>query len=502
MFNQRGNKYPACVNCSEALYFIIEMQLLRFKKEKWKHPKFETRLEAIANLGLENQDVFAAIVQEDDTKEVRLAALKKIREIEILDSLISQDRNADIHDKIMERINSLLLETVLSSVEMKVQMKAVARISEQDFLAVIAVQAQSPDVRLQAVKRIESQDTLVEILSKKCGKRAALAALNKISDPDRLEQVMTSGDSVKIRRRASEKRQALTKKVSKEEVQANRLQRLVDKAEELAEMWNSDEAVAEFELLHKSWKKTDPDESHNLKARFDKAQTGFDTKRKEFARFKEEKKQEAEQISVLLSQQTSISNRINDLIGSTDPDADKEVQRATKQWEINREMLKKLFMEKNIDHLLPMERYSENYRHYKRVGKKVKKERALFDELHNELLRISGIVADRFPDKARKPIKALRKKLPESDFGYFEVHDLTVKLDDIESAMKAAVQKIKSDAEAERSRRINQCEELCAKIESILHADNFGQDDLEIPPLKELWGKIKKEKDEEFQALE
>ena len=182
------------------------MDLLKFKKPKWKHSDPNVRLAAVQEIDADDTETLSSLVLNDDDKSVRLAALARIVDLESLEKIAQQIRDADIGRIVNDKVNQLLFDSVLTTSEdPAVQKEALGKIDDIEMLARLAVEAAGPDIRLLAVSRIDDEKVLCQILEHECGKEPALAAFEKISSHSSLQYIAEKGASKKIRNLAAQK---------------------------------------------------------------------------------------------------------------------------------------------------------------------------------------------------------------------------------------------------------------------------------------------------------
>ena len=91
------------------------MSLFDAFKPKWQNSNPEKRLEAIAELGADNQDVLERIAESDTEASVRMAAVKKLTIIASLKKISEKDSDEDVKRTAKTRY----LETLILLVEVK-----------------------------------------------------------------------------------------------------------------------------------------------------------------------------------------------------------------------------------------------------------------------------------------------------------------------------------------------------------------------------------------------
>lgn len=167
--------------------------LARFFKPNWQHSKSEKRIKAISKLRLsdpQTQSILCQLALEDKDELVRLAATEKLNVLSLLVKISKQDSSENIQQQALHRISQILLckddqsdlkdkltaltslqdsnlltHLVLNSGQEEIRLQAIAQLSDNYSLAVIAEKSQRAADRVQATQRITCTDTL-EKLSK------------------------------------------------------------------------------------------------------------------------------------------------------------------------------------------------------------------------------------------------------------------------------------------------------------------------------------------------
>ena len=91
------------------------MGLLDFFRPAWRHSNPDIRLEAVRSLTEEDATTLSEVVIKDPDVRVRRAALKKVREPEVLFDVAAREADATLKELASERAQELLLEASLSA---------------------------------------------------------------------------------------------------------------------------------------------------------------------------------------------------------------------------------------------------------------------------------------------------------------------------------------------------------------------------------------------------
>ena len=89
------------------------MALLHFFKPKWQHPDPAIRRQAVQALSSEDETTLIQISREDDTPAVRRLALRRINDLAVLHTAVSDDSDKEVREFAHTRLCHLLSGTRL-----------------------------------------------------------------------------------------------------------------------------------------------------------------------------------------------------------------------------------------------------------------------------------------------------------------------------------------------------------------------------------------------------
>jgi len=160
-----------------------------FKKPKWKNSNSKVRLAAVDDMSVDDLETLVEIIREDSDQQVRLTALMKVDDRKSMESLLEEELPEEIIAPARERLEAIYTDLIISGSEDCIPEELLALITNQNFLAGIAVEADTVDLRCLAVAAIDDPGILYELLKKNCGKKPALAAVGKIDDAQMLAEI-------------------------------------------------------------------------------------------------------------------------------------------------------------------------------------------------------------------------------------------------------------------------------------------------------------------------
>ena len=199
--------------------------LFRSKHEpEWKHADVNVRLNAVRHLGPSELDLLRSLAQEDPAPPVRRAALRKIHDVGVLATCLSDEKD----ESVREEIFSLLVVTATSNADLEaceraleplreerhlalvakaavfeaIRRTAVARLADAKILGQVARDAQDAEIRLTALSKIDDAGVLGSVAAGSEHKDVAVAAVERITDAEVLKPIAARARSKAAARRA------------------------------------------------------------------------------------------------------------------------------------------------------------------------------------------------------------------------------------------------------------------------------------------------------------
>ncbi len=250
------------------------MNISDFIGPKWKHSKPEVRLKAVRAMDEKTADLLAQIGKTDTDSDVRVAAVEKITDMELLNDIFLSDPEDVVRQSAEKRLNPMYRDMIADTPDPAARGKILDRLDNQETLVWIAGEINNPDIRLEILDRIDEPCHLCMIAESNWGMKAGMAVIEKLSDPEHLEQVVRKGSNKKIRKLAETKRQATLAELnppSPDEIRRRELEALCHKMANLIQSEPSDGWDALAAELERSWEALDPEKNHELRGRFDAA---------------------------------------------------------------------------------------------------------------------------------------------------------------------------------------------------------------------------------------
>lgn len=160
----------------------------KFFKPRWQHNKATVRIRAVHRLSpgnTEHREVLAQLARQDQSVEVRLAAVEKIAAPDLLSDILAHDVDPDIRRSVAKRICEIILDPGYTYSQ---QHECINCLQDENMLAHIALHSENAEIQQHAIRRINDQQSLISvILNGNCTQLRQLAA-EKLESPELLEQ--------------------------------------------------------------------------------------------------------------------------------------------------------------------------------------------------------------------------------------------------------------------------------------------------------------------------
>ncbi|WP_428034049.1 DUF349 domain-containing protein [Amphritea sp.] len=227
----------------------------KFFKPRWKHNKATVRIRAVHRLSpgkTEHCEVLARLARQDQSAEVRLAAVEKIAAPELLSDILTHDLDPDIRRSAAKRICQIILDPSYTASQ---QSEYLTYLHDENMLAHIALNSPSPEIQLQAIQCITDQHCLSSLAVNGSTTQLRQAAAEKLHLPELLEQ---TGKAIKRRdktvfRIIRTKQQQLQEKARQQEQVLLRKEELLCSLEQLSRTDHFPLYGAKLEALCQQW---------------------------------------------------------------------------------------------------------------------------------------------------------------------------------------------------------------------------------------------------------
>ncbi len=252
------------------------MILSRFLKPKWQHTDPETRKQALQ--GLESTDpALIEIARQDTDPAIRCAALKRLSDLDLLQTIASQDPDLKVRTAAQEQYRHLLAGKIAEGPSLAARLEQLRQNLDPALIEFLLHHAVEPELRLTALKQITTEPALAGIAVQNTHLDVRLAALERIQDPELLEQVtrQSRNRDKRVYRQAKERldtRQAA-------ETQAAHFEHLCNEMENLR--WDGESGLnaGRFPKLDQEWRSQKSPPPLELQERYSQARERFLTER-------------------------------------------------------------------------------------------------------------------------------------------------------------------------------------------------------------------------------
>lgn len=249
----------------------------RFRKPKWQHRSAEVRKEAVAGLSPHDYPVVVQLARTDPAPEVRIAALRRIRDLQLLRELARSDADAAVREFIHQRFRQLLAGSREDSPPLADRIEAVAETGESDLLEFIAANGKEAELRRAALARVGREALLGDIAIGDPVSENRLAALERITQRSTLERVFnqTRKSDKQVSRRAREKLDVLIEALERPVRLREQCEVLCASAEALGRQRQWDQDYATLEYLDVQWRQLEAEVDEAFKQRYEEARQAF-----------------------------------------------------------------------------------------------------------------------------------------------------------------------------------------------------------------------------------
>lgn len=208
------------------------MSLLDRLRPKWHHSDPDVRVEAVRQLGREEQELLGAVARHDEDARVRRAAVKKLDDGHVLLEIAERDAEPALRELAAERAEGALVAVAVAdrpvaectaaltrvtstvrlatvaktAVHTDVREAALARLTDQRTIGDVARTATAPETRRDALGRVTDSSVLRSIAAGEAPVEIALGALERIDDPEILHAIAENRAALKNVRHAAEAR--------------------------------------------------------------------------------------------------------------------------------------------------------------------------------------------------------------------------------------------------------------------------------------------------------
>jgi hypothetical protein len=170
------------------------MDLIARLRPRWRHPDPAVRAAAVREMRPEEQDRLATIAGTDADQQVRRIAIRKLRDVALLERVAAAETDRGLRDLAVERIQEVLVETASGAGPVAECEAALARLTDPKALIPIASGAAHEGIRRAALDRLAGDRSLRDVVRNAADPAIRRAALDRIGDVATLRGIAL-GDS-------------------------------------------------------------------------------------------------------------------------------------------------------------------------------------------------------------------------------------------------------------------------------------------------------------------
>jgi exonuclease SbcC len=160
----------------------------RLFKPKWEHADPGSRCQAIEAGGVP-PDALARMAREDQEPAVRLSAVERLSDLELLAALTGTEPLTEIRAAASRRQREVLAAPLSAGPPLAARLEAIARAASAQLCSYLAREAEAPEIRAAALERVQETAVLCAIAVDDALASLRRAALERIDDPQGWERV-------------------------------------------------------------------------------------------------------------------------------------------------------------------------------------------------------------------------------------------------------------------------------------------------------------------------
>ncbi|CAN2039566.1 DUF349 [Candidatus Magnetomoraceae bacterium gMMP-15] len=454
------------------------MKFMDYILPKWKNSNPEIRLQAVRNMDEDKIGLIESMAKTDPVASVRIEALNKINNEEILHNISLFDTDTKVRISAWNKLNSMYREMIFNASDTAARKEILDKIKDENVITSIGCEINDSDIRLAVVDRISTPEALCEIAENNCGFKAGMLIVEKLNDALFLERVANHASNKKIRKAAKTKQLDNLKnfnKPSPEENLENELERLCKITEDVVDFENWGQAASILIDAETAWKQSDPDESHDLIKRFNKARNKIKNKLNKI----DEKNQTINSLQ-------EICDRIENLSESPTNEAFKEVEQAKITWKnIDASILsdtKVKYLEKFFT--LSCIKFDQTRRQFLKEKERHQHE---IKELTNYCYQLEKLYETNDWDAAHNKLNKLKKDWDNKFFPSPDASVLKQRFEKAEEQFRQKYIEFQNNTKKQAADQQKRLYELCEEVEQAAQAEDRVGLDRKIKIVQQEW---------------
>jgi hypothetical protein len=232
---------------------------------KWKHSRVEVRLAAIDTIS-NDLKIIREIAETDLSPQVRIAAIKKIEDEQLLGTIIQFEKDEQVLETARKQRESFLKRVIATSNDQQAVISALEKYGNEKAIASYLCD-HNPDIAVQRklFHLIKSHQLLAKITEHECASEIAEEIVLQITEKEYLERIAQRASNKKIRTIAQDKIDKLFADPHAEEREITRKLKLCCTGLDIqVSPKNYSQAIELLEISRNIWNKYDPQRQHSL----------------------------------------------------------------------------------------------------------------------------------------------------------------------------------------------------------------------------------------------
>lgn len=346
----------------------------KFFKPRWQHNKATVRVRAVHRLSpgnTEHHEVLARLAQQDQSVEVRLAAVEKIAAPDLLSDILTHDIDPDIRRSVAKRICEIILAPGYT---MSQKDECLNCLQDDNMLAHIALNSDNLMLQQQAIQRIKDQQNLSSVILNAHSTQLRQLAAEKLTSPELLEHVSKAirGRDKTVYRIIRTKQQQLQEQTRHQEQLLLRKEELLCRLEQLSRTDYFPLYGVKLDALCQQWQGLNELTNETLEQRYNtllqrcqKAVNAAQLKhQQQQAEQQKQRSQALQQAALLQKLQETVSRCAALIAGELFCKADLEAEQAC--WDNITEEWLRLFNNSDTAQIKPLK---QRFDHYQQAGR-------------------------------------------------------------------------------------------------------------------------------------
>ncbi len=252
------------------------MLLSRFLKPKLQSTTPEARKPTLQELDT-TDPALAEIARQDTDPVRRRTALERLVDLDLLQTIASEDADPAIQAAAQNRYQALLAGRIAESPTLADRLERLRHNPDPALIEFLTHHAAEPELRRAALTLIEAENLLVDIAVRNSHPEVRLAALERVHDPNLLDQIARQSRSrdKRVYRRARERLDELVAI----QARAAHLDQMCGEMERLHWDGEAGPTAARLLKLEQEWRDQDANAPQELRERYAQARARLQTER-------------------------------------------------------------------------------------------------------------------------------------------------------------------------------------------------------------------------------